>query len=192
VAPSEATHLTAFYSSVEPDDRAAAEALAPTVYSELRALAGALFSDQPAGHTLQPTALVNEVYLKLGSTASGRWNDRHHFMALAARAMRQVLTDHARAKRALKRGGAAAQLTLVEDQTGGAGVEIDPIELDDTLNELARFNDRYARVVELRYLAGLTIDEVATVLSVSRRTVELDWRAARAWLRVHLEPEATP
>lgn len=188
----EPTHLSAFCSSVEPGDRAAVEALAPTVYSELRALAGALFSDQPAGHTLQPTALVNEVYLKLGSTASGKWNDRHHFMALAARAMRQVLTDHARAKRALKRGGAMTNLTLAEDPTGDAAAVVDPIELEDTLDELARFNERYARVVELRYLAGLTIDEAATVLGVSRRTVELDWRAARAWLRVRLEHEAAP
>ena len=182
-------HLDRSVGAMSESDRASGERLLASMYGELRALAGALFRDQPIGHTLQPTALVNEVYLKLGSAGGARWEDRRHFMALAACAMRQILADHARAKRAAKRGGGGVTVTLVEGRVGARGLSVDPVDLDDALDRLSSIHERYARVVELRWFVGLSIEEAAEVLGVSRRTVELDWRAARVWLRSQLGVE---
>jgi RNA polymerase sigma factor (TIGR02999 family) len=162
----------------------AADVLMPAVVAELRAVAQAYLGPRSASHTLQPTALVNEAFLKLfGSRALERVHDRAHFFALAARAMRQVLTDHARARRAAKRGGGAAPELTIENALGlGVASTDDLLDVDAALSELARVDERQARVVELRYFAGLEVEEVAGVMDVSVTTVEREWRAARAWL----------
>jgi RNA polymerase sigma factor (TIGR02999 family) len=171
-----------------------ADEVVATIYSELRAVAANYFSSQPVGHTLQPTALVNEAVLRLirdSKPLSGaRWSSPGHFLAVAAIAMRQILIDHARAKAALKRGG-GMQICL--DSSGfPAPPIVDVIELNEAIDRLAALDDRAARVVVLRFFAGLTIAQVSEVLGVSDFTVENDWRAARAFLSRELAPAAAP
>ena len=163
------------------------EHLVELVYTELRDLAGGYARGQRAGHTLQPTALVNEAFLKLAHGANPAWNDRAHFLAVAATAMRQVLTDHARARQAAKRGGAWEKVSLSELSLGQEAGEIDLLALDDALLKLKAFDERKHRVVELLFFGGLTVEEVARVLGLSTTTVEGEWRAARAWLAVRLQ-----
>jgi len=160
-----------------------AEDLDALLYGELRSLAADFLRRERADHTLQPTALVHEAWMRLSAENESRWGDRAQFFALAAQAMRRVLIDHARRKLADKRGGGARRITLASDVTppGDSG-EIDLIALDDALDRLAALDARQARVVELRFFAGLTVDEVAEALEVSPRTVASEWRLARAWL----------
>ena len=171
------------------DTDAAAAALLPLVYDQLRALAASYFARQPVGHTLQPTALVHEAYLKLAGGANAQWESRAHFFAVAARAMRQILMNHARDKAAAKRGGGWHKITLGEAVTppGSTSREIDLIALDDALEKLAGLSERQARIIELRYFGGLTIDETAHVLGVGTTTVEDDWHLAKAWLSRELK-----
>ncbi|MEZ6015259.1 MAG: ECF-type sigma factor [Planctomycetota bacterium] len=171
-----------------PPDAEPAPGSDPTfegVYEELRTLARAALRQQRVDHTLQPTALVNEVWLKL-SRGRRDVNDRGHFLALAARAMRQVLQDHARAHVAQKRGQRAPGVQLEAGASAEAPQQFDVVALDDVLTRLAQLNERHARVAELRLLGGLTLPEVAQELEVSLRTVEGDWQMARAWLRSEL------
>jgi len=135
-----------------------------------------------AGHSLQPTALVNEAYLRLLNASQVRWQDRSHFLAMSARIMRRILVDHARARRFQKRGGGAQQVTLVEGLGGSDERPQDVVALDNALQTLARFDERKSRVVELRFFGGLTIAEIAHVLDVSPDTVMRDWKLAKAWL----------
>ncbi len=171
------------------DTDAAAAALLPLVYDQLRALAASYFSRQPVGHTLQPTALVHEAYLKLAGGENAQWESRAHFFAVAARAMRQILMNHARDKAAAKRGGGWHKITLDEAVTppGSASREIDLIALDEALDKLGGLSERQARIIELRYFGGLTIDETAHVLGLGTTTVEDDWHLAKAWLRRELK-----
>jgi RNA polymerase sigma factor (TIGR02999 family) len=172
----------------ERGDPEASKRLMALVYDELRALASSYARNQPANHTLQPTAVVHEALAKLLESGADRWESRAHFFAVAARAMRQVLTDHARAKRTQKRGGDALErVTLDTDRVAQAPLDVDVIALDDALSELAGYDERKHRVVELRYFGGLTIEETASVLGVSTTTVESEWRAARAWLAQRLK-----
>jgi RNA polymerase sigma factor (TIGR02999 family) len=167
----------------------AAEAM-PVVYRELRALAAAhLRRRRP--EDLQPTTLVHEVYLKLLGERGAAVHDREHFFALAARAMRQLCVDHARARRAGKRGGGRLAVTLDEALAQSTGLPIDVVDLDAALTELAALDPREARVVELRFFGGLSVDETAAALDVSVATVERDWRAARAWLGRRLNADDT-
>ncbi|HPF39387.1 MAG TPA: sigma-70 family RNA polymerase sigma factor [Phycisphaerae bacterium] len=175
--------VTQMLAKVRAGDSSAAAALLPLVYEDLRAQAAVLFRAQNPEHTLQPTALVHEAYLKLVKSASNSWESRRHFMAVAATAMRQVLADHARDRRRLKRGGGAAKITLHDNYLTDQTAQIDLVELDDALAELSKLDPRQSRIVELRFLSGLNAEEIADLLGVSRRTVELDWRIARAWLR---------
>lgn len=157
-------------------------------YRLLRRIAADYLRRERIGHTLQPTALVNEAYLRLGGEDSSRWRDRGHFVATTARAMRHILVDHARARNAEKRGGGepAHARTLV-DVAGEVGDEaIDLLALDEAVRRLESLHERQARIVELRFFGGLTVSEAAAMLDVSDRTVELDWRVARAWLRREL------
>ena len=158
--------------------------LMPRVYDELRRLAGNYFRDQPTDHTLQPTALVNEAWLRLAGHARGQavFRGRSHFLAVSAMAMRQILVDHARRRTALKRGGDAKPLSLHEDMLGGLGGSTDILDVNDALQRLETIDERKAQVVELRFFGGLTMDEIADVLDVGKTTVEGDWRMARAWL----------
>ncbi|MEM7165347.1 MAG: sigma-70 family RNA polymerase sigma factor [Planctomycetota bacterium] len=162
----------------------APNALQDLIYGELRAIAGNIFRGHGAGHTLQPTALVHEAYLRLAETDSSEWESRQHFLAVASKAMRQILIDHHRRKSAQKRGGGAEweRVTLSGLDIGASTPEIELLALDDALKKLEVLDPRQAQVVELRYFGGLTVDETASILDVSRTTVEGEWRHARAWL----------
>jgi len=142
-------------------------------------------------HSLQATALVNEAYLRLVDAKNVAWHDRAHFLAVAARVMRRILVDHARARRAQKRGGPAERVTLDEALMVGTDQRQDYVALDDALNALAAFDERKGRVVELRFFGGLTVDETATVLKVSPDTVTRDWWLAKAWLQREMRNSAT-
>jgi RNA polymerase sigma factor (TIGR02999 family) len=159
------------------------------VYGELRCIAGARMKAERPGHTLTPTALVNEAYLRLNGTSDLRFTDRAHFLAVLAQAMRRVLVDHARARRAAKRDDAA--LRELEWLTCARESDDRILALDTALTELNELNPRQSRVVELRYFAGLTEDEVASVLGVTRRTVTRDWNIARTWLYMKLQEKGT-
>jgi RNA polymerase sigma-70 factor (ECF subfamily) len=136
-----------------------------------------------AGHTLQATALLNEAYLRLVDAKAVTWTDRAHFFSLSARLMRRILVDHARARRTLKRGGPDARVTLDEALVVSKELPHDFVALDDALEALAAFDERKSRVIELRFFAGLSVEETAAVLDVSRDTVMRDWRLAKAWLQ---------
>jgi len=175
-------------------DAAARDALVPLVYDELRALAARYLSRESPGHTLQPTALVNEAYLRLAGSAEVNWQDRKHFFAIAARIMRRVLVDHARHRSRLKRGGAAPLLELdTQGPEADAGVDpVDMIALDRSLTQLEALDPQQARVVELRFYGGLTLEETADVLGISTGTVKRNWSVARAWLYRQLSGETPP
>ncbi|MBV9008162.1 MAG: sigma-70 family RNA polymerase sigma factor [Verrucomicrobia bacterium] len=159
------------------------EQLAAIVYDELRAIARRYLERERAGHTLQATALVHEAYVRLVDETRVSWQNRAHFLGVAAQVMRRVLVDYARAHRSLKRGGTAETLVL-EDQMELAGEEsIDLVALDDALRDLAAIDPRQSQIVELRFFGGLTVAETAHVLDISPRTIKREWRVARAWLR---------
>lgn len=164
----------------------AAERLMPLVYDELRALARSFFGRQRSDHTLEPTALVHDAYVRLVHQDKVDWNGRAHFFATAARAMRQILVNHAEAKGAQKRGGGWNRVTLAVADTDTERV-VDILALEEALTRLEALDPRQARVVELRYFARMTIEETASVVGVSPRTVELDWRMAKAWLAKELD-----
>jgi RNA polymerase sigma factor (TIGR02999 family) len=168
-------------------DEAASAKLVELVYGELRALAGAYFGGQGLAHTLQPTALVHEAFLKVAAQKQTEYQDQSHFFAVCAITMRSILADHARRRRAVKRGG---NLNRVGMQNIG-GADKDPdlamLALDEALTQLASRSPRQARIVEYRFFAGMTVEEVAQVLEVSRSTVEEEWRMARAWLAVQIK-----
>jgi len=167
-------------------DVAARERLLPLVYDELRKLARKYLSRERADHTLQPTALVHEAYLRLVDQQHVSWQNRAQFFGLAATLMRNILVDHARRHRAEKRGGGEYELSLSEADRYGEHPNIKLIALDEALNHLARSSPQHAQVVELRYFGGLTIEETANVLGISHATVERDWTFARAWLKKEL------
>ena len=170
------------------DSQAAADLL-PLVYGQLRAIAGAKFRGVRANHTLQPTALVHEAYLKL-VVGEDSWENRAHFCAVAATAMRQILLNHARDKQAAKRDGNAVDLSVDGLAAPSGTSTLDLVILNDTLERLAELNEQHARIVELRFLAGSTVEQVAHVLGMSTRTVEREWRLIRAWLARELRGEA--
>lgn len=180
--------VTRLLSRWRDGDEAALEELLPAVYSELRKLAASQFRVERTGHTLQPTALVHEAYLRLVRQDPGRIDNRTHFYALAAKAMRQILVDHARGRAADKRPGSRERITLAEDlHTSSADDQtVDVLALHDALDDLAEFQPRAAKVVELRYFGGLTEPQTAEVLEVSRPTVTRDWAAAKLWLHDRL------
>jgi len=167
----------------------AAADLLPLVYNELRALAEQFFRHEHADHTLQPTALVHEAYLRLVDSDAVEWKSRAQFFAIAAKAMRNILVDHARARGRRKRGGDWRQITLdaVERNLGGAGDgALDMLALNEALDRLASMDERKARLVELRFFAGLSSEDAARLLGVSRTTASEEWRMARAWLHKEL------
>jgi RNA polymerase sigma-70 factor, ECF subfamily len=157
--------------------------LIPLVHRELHGIARRCMAGERAGHSLQATVLVNEAYLRLVDAKDVAWHDRAHFLAVAARAMRRILVDHARARRAEKRGGPATKVTFNEALVVINEPREDFVRLDDALEVLAAFDERKSRVVELRFFGGLTVEETATVLKVSPGTGSGDWRLAKAWLQ---------
>ena len=166
------------------DDEALPE-LMPLVYSELRQLAGHYMAREHREHTLQPTALLHEAYLRLASTRRGQFNNRVHFYGAAAQAMRRILVDHARRRRAKKRGQEPIRIDL-DHVNVGVDLRLDLVALDDALKQLTEIAPRPARVVELRYFGGMTIDEVADLLDIAPATVKRHWAFARAWLHREL------
>jgi RNA polymerase sigma factor (TIGR02999 family) len=167
------------------DHRAAAE-LMPLVYDEFRQLAGDYLNQETRAHTLQPTALVHEAYLRLVDQTRVNWQGRTHFFAVGAQAMRRILVDHARAKHRAKRGGGWHRIALDEQCTISQKHDADLLAVDEAIEKLAAIDARQARIVELRFFGGLTVEEVAEVLGVSKRTVESEWKIIRAWLRREL------
>jgi RNA polymerase sigma factor (TIGR02999 family) len=181
--------VTTILGRMRAGDRGAAARLLPLVYDELRAVARGHLGRERPGHTLQPTALVHEVWLHFMKEADLDLANRSHFLAVASNAMRRLLVDHARARDAAKRGGGWQRVTLSE-QSGpspGGPVDVDIVELSDALERLERLGERLARVVELRFFGGLTVKEAAEVLGVAPVTVEKDWTKAKAWLRRELK-----
>ncbi len=167
-------------------DQAALERLTPRVYGELRRIAGHFMQDERPGRTLQTTALVHEAYLKLIDVTNVDWQHRAHFFALSAQIMRRILLDQARRRVAAKRGGARPRLNLDEIPDVGSGGARELIALDDALTALEKSDPRKAKVIELRFFAGLSVEETAEVLGVSADTVMRDWKMARAWLLAEL------
>jgi RNA polymerase sigma factor (TIGR02999 family) len=172
------------------------EDIDPALYETLRTMAAGYMAGQRHPHTLQPTALVHEAYVKLNgclngdstqrSKGRGPWNDDVHFLACTARAMRQILVDHARRRQALKRAGNRRRWTIADSDACTGGNEIELVPLDDALTRLGEIDPRKCRVVELRFFAGMTVAETARVLGASASTIESEWRFARAWLRDRL------
>ena len=163
-------------------DERALERLMPLVYEELRQAAHRYMAREAPGHTLQTTALVNEVYLRLAGVRRGLWKDRAHFFALCAKLMRRILTDFARSRRSLKRGGRAASVALDEALLVSQEPQADLLSLHEALERLEVFDHRKSRVVELRFYGGLSVQETADVLHVSPATVQRDWGLAKDWL----------
>jgi RNA polymerase sigma-70 factor (ECF subfamily) len=172
-------------------DEAALDALVPLVYAELRRIAKRCIAGERVGQTLQATALVNEAYLRLVDVRQVNWQNRAHFLAMSARLMRRILVDVARSKRYQKRGGGAIKVTLDDELVAAVERGHDLVALDDALEALATVDERKARVIELRFFGGLSVEETATVLKVSVDTVMRDWKLAKVWLLRELR-SATP
>lgn len=185
--PSAREHISQLLAAWTAHDPAARDALFPIVYDELHRLAHHYMRSERPGHTLQTTALVNEAYLRLVDVTRIEWQDRAHFLAIAATMMRRILVDHARAHARDKRGGDVV-ITSISDDIAAPPDAVDVIALDEALERLAAIDERQARVVELRYFAGLTVDEVATALGISPGTVKREWTVAKAWLYRELHP----
>jgi RNA polymerase sigma factor (TIGR02999 family) len=169
-------------------DQAALEKLMPLVYNELRRLASNYLRRERANHTLQPTALVNEAYLKLVDQKNAKWQNRAQFFGISAQLMRRILVDHARQHQAAKRGGSNQQrLSITSAEQVARQTAIDLLALNEALDELAKMDPQQGRIVELKFFGGLSIEETAEVLGISHATVERDWKMARAWLRRQLE-----
>ena len=163
-------------------DRQALDTLLPLVYKELRRLAHFQLRNERPNHTLQSAALVHEAYLRLVGMNSPQWESRTHFFAIAAQLMRQILVDYARRHRAAKRGGSICKLSLEDATMASRRKDVDVVALDDALKTLAKMDPRQGRVVELRFFAGLSLEEISEAMEIAPATVQRDWTAARAWL----------
>jgi RNA polymerase sigma factor (TIGR02999 family) len=183
---SPSNQVTALLARWSHGESAAREELVPLVYDELRRLARRALFGQGRDHTLQSTALVHEAYLRLVGHDAVHWDDRIHFFAVAAQLMRRILVDHARKHLAAKRGGDQVTLSLDEHLAPAKSRPLDVVALDDALNELARLNPQHSRMIELRFLTGLSIEETAQAMGISPATVKRDWAVARAWLHREL------
>lgn len=177
-----ASEVSALLAAVESGDEAATNQLVPLVYAELRRLARRHMAGQRPGHTLQTTDLVNEAYLKLAKVKGAGWKNRLHFFAVASRAMRSVLVDHARRRAYAKRGGNPLRVSLSEADQVSQEKSAELVAVDEALTRLAALDRRKARIVELRYFGGLSVEEIAELLDLSSRTIKREWRWARAWL----------
>jgi RNA polymerase sigma factor (TIGR02999 family) len=178
--------ITLLLHAAASGDRRDVDALIAAIYQDMRRLAAGHLHHERANHTLQPTALVHEAYVKLIDQRNTGWKDRLHFFAVASRIIRRILIDHARAREAEKRGGDRTMISLADHDVPSPGRDVDLLALDDALEELAALDPQQAKIVELRYFGGCTIEEVAEVLQLGKRTVDRDWQAAKAWLFLRL------
>lgn len=174
-----------------PDDQAAARQLFPILYGAFHDLAGRYLAAEKPGHTFSPTALVHEAYLKLMDQSRVQWRGKTHFFAVGAQTMRRILVDHARQRQRMKRGGGRVRIELNEQVALSPQRDEDLLAVDEALDKLARLDPRQAMIVELRFYGGMNVAEVAGVLGVSKRTVESEWTAVRAWLRRELSQQKT-
>ena len=181
------SEATCILSAVTNGDRSQIERLFELTYDDLRHLARSYLDGDTPGNTLQPTAVVHEVFLKLINHEKVDWRSRSHFFAIGATAMRQVLVDHARRRTAAKRGAGRTRVSLDERLTVSVEQEEDVLELDEAIERLSQIDERRARIVEMRFFAGMTLEEIATVLGVSQRTVKRQWAATSSWLRAELQ-----
>ena len=181
------TQVTRLLREFRPGDAAAASRLMELIYPELKKLARARLRNERAGYDLQPTALVHEAYMRLVAHEHHTWENRAHFYAAAANTMRRILIDHARHRQAQKREGEQTMLSLDHALNLSQEQSVELLDLDEALSDLEKLSPRQARVVELRYFAGLSVPEVASALGVNPRTVDRDWAIARSWLRARLE-----
>jgi RNA polymerase sigma-70 factor, ECF subfamily len=184
----ESANITQLLQSASKDRRDL-DRLLTAIYDDLHRLAQRHMRDERTDHTLQPTALVNEAYLRLIDQRSATWNDRAHFFAVASRVIRRILVDHARADRAAKRGGDRTRIPLVDIDPATEAPDTDVLALDEALEELAQIDPQQAQVVEMRFFGGLTVEEAAAVLMISPRSVDRDWQCARAWLYCRLKED---
>ena len=182
-------NLTQLLQAWSDGDPSALEELVPIVEAELLRLAQHYLRQERPGHTLQPTALVNEAYLRLMEWNSASWQNRSHFFGVAANVMRRILVDHARRYRYLKRGGEMVRVMLDEDATVSSPRDADLVALDEALQDLAAIDLRKSQIVEMRFFGGLSVEETADVLKISARTVKREWSLARAWLYDELSEE---
>jgi RNA polymerase sigma-70 factor, ECF subfamily len=187
--PSTRQEVTQLLGDWSGGDAGALEKLIPLVQPELHRLAHHYMSRERAGHTLQTTALLNEAYLQLTDKTQPAWQNRTHFMAVAAQLMRRIMVDHARTRHALKRGAGAIRVTLDEAALVTEERAEELLALDEALEKLAKFDRRRCEIVEMRYFGGLTVEEIAGVLKVHPNTVMRDWKAAKAWLYAELTTE---
>ena len=187
---SDRSRLTLVFRAAEDGEEIELDSVLPVLYDELRRLAGGYLRQQQAGHTLQPTALVHEAYIKLLDQTQLQWSNAAHFRAIASAAMRQVLVDHARKRGAQKRGGDRVRVTLDSAAAMTKDTTIDMLALDEALRSLAAHDERKARVVELIFFGGMTHAETARVIGMSQKTIEADWYMARAWLSDRLDTKA--
>jgi len=179
-------HLTELLRAWSDGDRGALDRLIPLVHQELHRLARGCMAGERIGHSLQASALINEAYLRLIDVEHVTWQDRNHFLSMAARVMRRVLVEAARAKRRRKRGAEAQKITFDEALIVSAQPGQDLVALDDALAALAKVDERKSRVIELRFFGGLSVEETAQALNISQGTVLRDWRLAKAWLLLEL------
>jgi RNA polymerase sigma factor (TIGR02999 family) len=189
---SDATQVLLDLQAGKVHDDSAANRIFELTYDELRRLAGGLLKKERADHTLQPTALVHEAYCRLVDQSRVGWQNRAHFFGIAARAMREILVDHARRRAAAKRGGNRQRVTFDNGIAVERSPEVEVLELHDALTTLAEMDERMARVVEMHVFGGLKFREIAHVLDVSRNTAQNDWRVARMWLNRELIGRKTP
>ena|SRR5436190_11154055 len=184
--PESSGEITALLAQMKRGNNDALTKLIPLLYDELRRLAAHFLKDERQGHTLQPTALVNEAYLRLAGQTRADWQNRAQFMAVAAQVMRRILVDYARQHIAAKRGGGIAAVSLDEVRTGGGEPSEELLAIDEALDRLKELDPQQARVVEMRYFGGLTVEETADALDIAPRTVKREWAMAKAWLRVEI------
>jgi RNA polymerase sigma-70 factor, ECF subfamily len=186
MSSNEPSEITTLLHRLEAGDRSGIDRLFSAVYQELRNMAAHCFQREAKGNTLQPTALVHEAYMKLVDQKAVDWQGRTHFFAVAAQAMRRILVDHARQRGAVKRGGGQKRLQLDDQLLSGFRPNDDILAVDEALSKLAQLDPRQAQLVELRFFGGLSVDEAADALGISKRAAEREWTMVRAWLRREL------
>ncbi len=187
-APGDITIMLRASALGDPRD---AERLMSVIYDDLKRLASSHLRAEREGHTLHPTALVHEAYLRLVNQRTAAWNDRLHFFSVASRIIRRVLIDHARERGALKRGGSDRPVRIEHDEIAAPARDLDLVALDEALRDLAQLSERQARIVELRFFGGLSIPEIAAALSMGSRSVDREWQVARAWLFERLSEQGS-